>query len=85
LRFEPSAAQSVPLVMMLLSGLSMPLKSMLVRLKDHVVIGLTPRFVIFSQDVVCRRTDASIVWPEIVATAAIGSVLSAIVPYRNHL
>ncbi len=76
---------SIPvlLVMMLLSGSSTPLESMPVWLKDlMLVISPTPHFVIFSQDVVYRGADASIVWPEIVATAAIGSVFFAIALYR---
>ena len=38
------------------------------------VISPTPHFVIFSQDVLYRGADASIVWREILATAMIGSV-----------
>jgi ABC-2 type transport system permease protein len=76
---------SIPvlLVMMLLSGSSTPLESMPVWLKDlMLVISPTPHFVIFSQDVVYRGADTSIVWPEIVAVAAIGSVFFAIALYR---
>ena len=76
---------SIPvlLVMMLLSGSSTPLESMPVWLKDlMLVISPTPHFVIFSQDVVYRGADASIVWPEILATTAIGSVFFAIALYR---
>lgn len=76
---------SIPvlLVMMLLSGSSTPLESMPVWLKDlMLIISPTPHFVIFSQDVVYRGAGASIVWPEIVATAAIGGVFFAIALYR---
>ncbi len=76
---------SIPvlLVMMLLSGSTTPLESMPVWLKYiMLVISPTPHFVIFSQDVVYRGADASIVWPEILATAAIGSVFFAIALYR---
>jgi ABC-2 type transport system permease protein len=76
---------SIPvlLVMMLLSGSTTPLESMPVWLKYiMLVISPTPHFVIFSQDVLYRGADASIVWPEIVATAAIGSVFFAIALYR---
>jgi ABC-2 type transport system permease protein len=76
---------SIPvlLVMMLLSGSTTPLESMPVWLKYiMLVISPTPHFVIFAQDVLYRGADASIVWPEIVATAAIGSVSFGIALYR---
>ena len=76
---------SIPvlLVMMLLSGSTTPLESMPVWLKYvMLVISPTPHFVIFAQDVIYRGADASIVWPEIVATAAIGSVFFGIALYR---
>ncbi|WFU75557.1 ABC transporter permease [Bradyrhizobium sp. CB2312] len=76
---------SIPvlLVMMLLSGSTTPLESMPVWLKYvMLVISPTPHFVIFAQDVIYRGADASIVWPEIVAMAAIGSVFFAIALYR---
>jgi ABC-2 type transport system permease protein len=76
---------SIPvlLVMMLLSGSTTPLESMPVWLKYvMLVISPTPHFVIFSQDVLYRGADASIVWPEIVATAAIGSVFFGVALYR---
>jgi ABC-2 type transport system permease protein len=65
----------VLLVMMLLSGSTTPLESMPVWLKDiMMVISPTPHFVIFAQDILYRGADFSIVWPEILATAAIGAV-----------
>ncbi len=65
----------VLLVMMLLSGATTPLESMPVWLKYlMMVISPTPHFVIFAQDVLYRGADASIVWPEIFATAVIGSI-----------
>ena len=76
---------SIPvlLVMMLLSGSTTPLESMPVWLKYvMLIISPTPHFVIFAQDVLYRGADASIVWPEIVATAAIGSVFFGIALYR---
>ena len=76
---------SIPvlLVMMLLSGSTTPLESMPVWLKYvMLVISPTPHFVIFAQDVLYRGADASIVWPEIVATTAIGSVYFALALYR---
>jgi ABC-2 type transport system permease protein len=68
---------SIPvlLVMMLLSGSTTPLESMPVWLKYiMIVISPTPHFVIFAQDVLYRGADISIVWPEILAMTAIGSV-----------
>ncbi|WP_439368066.1 ABC transporter permease [Bradyrhizobium sp. DASA03120] len=76
---------SIPvlLVMMLLSGSTTPLESMPVWLKNiMLVISPTPHFVIFAQDVLYRGADASIVWPEIVATTAIGSVFFGVALYR---
>jgi len=76
---------SIPvlLVMMLLSGSTTPLESMPVWLKYvMLVISPTPHFVIFAQDVIYRGPDASIVWPEIVATTAIGSVFFGVALYR---
>ena len=68
---------SIPvlLVMMLLSGSTTPMESMPVWLQYVMkVISPTPHFVIFSQDVLYRGADFPIVWPEILATAVIGSV-----------
>jgi ABC-2 type transport system permease protein len=76
---------SIPvlLVMMLLSGSTTPLESMPVWLKYiMMVISPTPHFVIFAQDVLYRGADFSIVWPEILATAAIGSVYFAYALHR---
>jgi ABC-2 type transport system permease protein len=76
---------SIPvlLVMMLLSGSTTPLESMPVWLKQvMLVISPTPHFVIFAQDVLYRGADASIVWPEVLATFAIGSVFFAVALYR---
>jgi ABC-2 type transport system permease protein len=46
---------------------------------QHVmrIICPTPHFVAFSQAVLYRGADISIVWPELVAMAAIGSVYFA--------
>jgi ABC-2 type transport system permease protein len=76
---------SIPvlLVMMLLSGSTTPLESMPVWLQYLMkIISPTPHFVIFSQDVLFRGADASIVWPEILAIAAIGSVYFGFALYR---
>ena len=45
-------------------------------------ISPTPHFVIFSQDVLYRGADLSIVWPEILATAVIGAVYFGFALYR---
>ena len=76
---------SIPvlLVMMLLSGSTTPLESMPIWLKYlMLVISPTPHFVIFSQDVLYRGADLSIVWPEILATAVIGAVYLGFALYR---
>jgi ABC-2 type transport system permease protein len=68
---------------MLLSGSTTPLESMPVWLKYvMLVISPTPHFVIFAQDVLYRGADVSIVWPEVVATAVIGSVYFGVALYR---
>jgi ABC-2 type transport system permease protein len=76
---------SIPvlLVMVLLSGSTTPLESMPVWLQYLMkFISPTPHFVIFSQDVLYRGADASIVWPEILITAVIGSVFFGLALYR---
>jgi ABC-2 type transport system permease protein len=76
---------SIPvlLVMMLLSGSTTPLESMPVWLQYVMkVISPTPHFVIFAQDVLYRGADFWIVWPEILATTAIGSVYFGYALYR---
>jgi ABC-2 type transport system permease protein len=73
----------VLLVMMLLSGGTTPMESMPVWLAHLMkVISPTPHFVAFAQDVLYRGADLSIVWPEILATTAIGSVYFAFALYR---
>jgi len=76
---------SIPvlLVMMLLSGSTTPMESMPEWLQYLMkVVSPTPHFVIFAQDVLYRGADASIVWPEILATAIIGSVYFGFALYR---
>ena len=65
----------VLVVMQLLSGGATPMESMPVWLQ-HVmrIVSPTPHFVAFSQAVLFRGADFSIVWPWLVAMAAIGSV-----------
>jgi ABC-2 type transport system permease protein len=73
----------VLLMLMLLSGSTTPMESMPVWLAHIMnVVSPTPHFVIFAQDVLYRGADASIVWPEIVATALIGSVYFGYALYR---
>jgi ABC-2 type transport system permease protein len=73
----------VLLVMMLLSGSSTPMESMPVWLQYIMnVISPTPHFVVFAQDVLYRGADLSIVWSEILAMTAIGSVYFAFALYR---
>ncbi|MEK1855448.1 MAG: ABC transporter permease [Phyllobacterium sp.] len=68
-------AVPVILVLMLLSGAMTPMESMPEFLQYLMkFISPTPHFVIFAQDVLYRGADFSIVWPEILATAVIGSV-----------
>jgi len=73
----------VLLVMQLLSGSSTPMESMPVWLQYLMqVISPTPHFVAFAQDVLYRGADLSIVWPEILAMTAIGSVYFGYALYR---
>jgi len=73
----------VLLVMMLLSGSTTPMESMPVWLQYVMkVISPTPHFVIFAQDVLYRGADFSIVWTEILAMTAIGSVYFGYALYR---
>ena len=73
----------VLLVMQLLSGSSTPMESMPVWLQYLMkVISPTPHFVAFAQDVLYRGAGLSIVWPEILAMTAIGSVYFGFALYR---
>lgn len=73
----------VLLVMMLLSGSTTPMESMPVWLQYTIkVISPTPHFVAFAQGVLYRGADLSIVWLDILATAAIGSVYFSFALYR---
>ena len=73
----------VILLLMLLSGTMTPMESMPAWLQYLMkVISPTPHFVIFAQDVLYRGADFSIVWPEILATAVIGSVYFGFALYR---
>jgi len=71
-------AAPILLVMQMLSGGATPMESMPVWLQ-HVmrIISPTPHFVAFSQAVLYRGADLTIVWPLLLAMAAIGSVYFA--------
>jgi ABC-2 type transport system permease protein len=71
-------AAPVLLIMQLLSGGATPMESMPVWLQ-HVmrIISPTPHFVAFSQAVLYRGADLSIVWPQLAAMAAIGGAYFA--------
>jgi ABC-2 type transport system permease protein len=76
---------SIPvlLVMMLLSGSTTPMESMPVWMQYLMnFISPTPHFVVFAQDVLYRGANLPIVWPEILATAVIGSVYFGYALYR---
>ncbi|MGA0596327.1 ABC transporter permease [Enterovirga sp. CN4-39] len=65
----------VLLLMQLLSGSSTPMESMPVWLRYLMLtISPTPHFVAFSQAVLYRGADLPIVWPQLLALAALGSV-----------
>jgi ABC-2 type transport system permease protein len=76
-------ALPVLLVLMLLSGATTPMESMPVWLQYVMrVVSPMPHFVVFAEDVLYRGADLSIVWPEILATLAIGSVYFGFALYR---
>jgi ABC-2 type transport system permease protein len=71
-------AMPVFVIMQLLSGSSTPIESMPVWLRYIMqIISPTPHFVAFSQAVLYRGAGLSIVWPQLAALAAIGSVYFA--------
>ncbi len=73
----------VLLVTQLLSGSSTPLESMPVWLRSVVqIISPTPHFVAFSQAVLFRGADISIVWQPLVAMLLIGVVYFAVAGTR---
>ncbi len=66
------------LVIQMLSGTVTPMESEPVWVQYLMrIIFPAPHFVNFSQAVLYRGADISIVWPELVAMAAIGSVYFA--------
>jgi len=66
------------LVLQLLSGSTTPMESMPLWL-SYVMLAVspTPHFVAFAQAVLYRGADISIVWPQLLALAALGSVYFA--------
>ncbi|MBZ6077604.1 ABC transporter permease [Microvirga puerhi] len=68
----------VLVVMQLLSGSSTPMESMPIWLQYAMqVVSPTPHFVAFSQGVLYRGADLSILWPRLAAIAVIGSAYFA--------
>ena len=68
----------VLVIMQLLSGGATPMESMPVWLQYVMrIISPTPHFVAFAQAVLYRGADLAIVWPWLLAMAAIGSVYFA--------
>jgi ABC-2 type transport system permease protein len=68
----------VLVIMQLLSGGATPMESMPVWLQYVMrIISPTPHFVAFAQAVLYRGADLAIVWPWLLAIAAIGSVYFA--------
>ena len=69
----------VMVVMQLLSGSSTPMESMPVWLQSVMrVISPTPHFVAFAQAVLYRGAGLSVVWGELLAVLAIGTVYFAV-------
>ncbi|MAB13030.1 ABC transporter permease [Parvibaculum sp.] len=62
------------ILMQLLSGSSTPLESMPVWLQDAMQASPSTHFVAFSQAILYRGADLSIVWPQMTAMAAIGAI-----------
>jgi len=76
-------AGPILLILMLLSGATTPMESMPVWLQYLMkAISPMPHFVVFAQDVLFRGADLSVVWPEILAMAALGSVYFGFALYR---
>ena len=68
-------AAPILLIMQLLSGGATPMESMPVWLQYAMrIVSPSPHFVAFSQAVLYRGADLSIVWPLLAAMAVIGSV-----------
>ena len=67
---------SIPvfLVMYMLSGANTPLDAMPVLLQRIMLASPTTHFVAFSQGVIFRGADLSLMWPQLLATASIGAL-----------
>ncbi len=70
---------SIPvfLVMYMLSGANTPLDAMPEFLQRLMLVSPTTHFVAFSQSVLFRGAGIAIVWPQLLATAAIGALAFA--------
>jgi ABC-2 type transport system permease protein len=76
-------AVPILVIMQLMSGSATPMESMPVWLQYVMqIISPTPHFVAFSQAVLYRGADLSIVWPLLVAMALICSVYFAVALHR---
>jgi ABC-2 type transport system permease protein len=76
-------AMPVPMVTQMLSGSSTPMESMPVWLQYLMqTINPTPDFVAFSQAVLFRGADISLVWRPMVAMLIIGAVYFAVAQGR---
>ena len=75
---------SIPVfvVMNLLSGGVTPLESMPVALQDAVQVLPSTHFIKFAQAVLYRGAGIAIVWPQLLATAAIGATFLAVALIR---
>lgn len=78
---------SIPvfLVMYMLSGANTPLDAMPELLQRLMLVSPTTHFVAFSQSVVFRGAGLDVVWPQLLATAAIGALafVAALARFRR--
>jgi ABC-2 type transport system permease protein len=78
---------SIPvfLVMYMLSGANTPLDAMPELLQRIMLVSPTTHFVAFSQGVIFRGAGMMLVWPQLLATAAIGAVafVAALLRFRQ--
>jgi len=73
----------VLLILMLLSGATTPMESMPVWLQYLMsAISPMPHFVVFAQDTLFRGAGLSIVWPQLLAMAALASIYFGYALYR---
>ncbi len=78
---------SIPvfLVMYMLSGANTPLDAMPELLQKIMLVSPTTHFVAFSQSVVFRGAGMPLVWPQLMATAALGALafVAALIRFRR--